>query len=165
MAKKKLLIASLVALSLTVLALVAYIIVAQVTIEQYTPIGWWVIAVNPGQTAEIPFPHFAPFRAVMSEIWGASEATGFVMASENNCWVSWMGLNGDGTVTQGNADMSTGTTILKVKDVTLKRNSGPPLGQEKCGHTDPPKELGQPGHTLIIDARESKEGVSVTLIR
>lgn len=155
MTRKKLLVVGIAGLSLMVLAIVAYIVVAQVT--EYAPKGW-VITVDPGKTAEIPFPHFIPFRVVMSELWAASEATGFVMAGENDCTISWVGLNGNGTVTKGTAAMSTGITILTVKNVTLKLNP-------KCAHTSPPTELNQPGHTLIIDATRSNEGVRVTLIR
>ncbi|MCR4403747.1 MAG: hypothetical protein NUW06_00345 [Candidatus Acetothermia bacterium] len=108
--------------------------------------------------AEIPFPHWIPFRVVMSELWAASEATGFVMAGENDCVISWVGLNGDGTVTRGSAAMATGATILTVKNVRLKLNP-------RCAHKSPPTELDQPGHTLIIDATLSNEGVRVTLIR
>jgi hypothetical protein len=94
----------------------------------------------------------------MSELWAASEATGFVMAGENDCVISWVGLNGDGTVTRGSAAMATGATILTVKNVRLKLNP-------RCAHKSPPTELDQPGHTLIIDATLSNEGVRVTLIR
>ena len=59
-----------------------------------------------------PELYWIPFRVVTSELWGASEATSFVMAGENDCWTSWVGLNGNGIVTRGNAAMSTGMTIL-----------------------------------------------------
>jgi hypothetical protein len=153
--KRRLLVTGLAGMSLTVLALVAYIVAAQAT--AYDPKGW-AVTVEPGKTAEIPFPHWIPFRVVMSEPWAGSEATGFVMAGENDRVISWVGLNGNGTVTRSTAAMSTGATTLTVKNVTLKLNS-------KCAHTSPPTELSQPGHTLIIDTTRSNEGVRGTLIR
>ncbi len=153
MTRKKLLVISLAGLA--ALGVVAYVVIAQVI--SYTPEGR-IITVASGTVAEISFPHWRPFFVVMGELWAASEATGFVMATENDCWISWVGMNGDGTVTKGNAAMGTGMTILRVGAVELKLNP-------RCTHRHPLTEEGQPGHTLIVDATRSKEGVRVTLIK
>lgn len=100
----------------------------------------------------------APANPSSSRPKQSDAGTGFLAATEANCVVSWVGLNGDGTVTQGVESTGTAGAILTVGDVVLGLNPS-------CGHSSSDTELDQPGHTLLIDAQASIVPVHVTVIR
>lgn len=130
----------------------------------YHPAGW-VATVAPGKWISIKIPHWMPFRLVMSEQWGGSGATGFIDGAENDCYLSWVGLNGNGTPTWGsdyqNSHSPNPRVILEIN------GGGGPIFirlSSTCSHIWPPREE-QPDHTLIIDTTHSREGVRVSIIR
>ena len=159
MSRRKVLGAGIVVAVVAVLAVAAYIVMAQWNTEplkplpvsssclgSYTPSGY-TVTVNPKATAEICFPHNRPFRLVvgyMGPAGGATVAicgaTGYVMASEIQCNVSWVGQNGNGTTTVGCAPMGSGTTILTVGSATVQLSSS-----GACSENTP--LVGTPGYS------------------
>lgn len=139
----------------------------QATVEPwvvYNPTGW-VATVGPGMWIPIKIPHWMPFRLVVSELWGRSGATGFIDGAENECYLSWVGLNGNGTPTWGsdyqNSHSANPRAILEID------GGGGPIFirlSSTCSHIWPPREE-QPDHYLIIDTTHSREGVRVSIIR
>jgi hypothetical protein len=130
-----------------VLAVVAYVVVAQVSSScsgSYAPSGYSV-AINPMDTVEICFPHNTPFRLAVGYLEaGGHSATGFVVGSENNCYVSWVGQNGDGTPTVGCDAVGRGTIVLNVGAVAVGLKSS-----EECSEMVN-LTSSYPGHTLMI---------------
>lgn len=162
MSQRKVLGVGIVVAAVAILAAVAYLAMSQTSImrrftpvvdcsaESYTPIGY-AITVAPGETGYICFPHDAPFRLVVADMGVVGTgtttpaftfclATGYVMASEWGCMVSWVGQNGDGTTTVGSGHMTSGETILTVGGATVRLASS-----VTCSDAS-----GYPGHNLQI---------------
>jgi len=156
MSRRTVLGAGIVVAVVAVLGVAAYIVIAQTCSggggTKYTPSAY-SLTVNPGATAEVCFPHYMPFRLVVGYMgfWGGGTvpsicgATGFVMASENSCNVSWVGQNGNGTTTVGCNAMGSGTTILTVGPTTVRLTSS-----SKCTDIVPVGGGTYFGHTLQI---------------
>jgi hypothetical protein len=103
------------------------------------------MVINPMDTAEICFPHNTPFRLALGYLEaGGHGATGFVVGSENNCYVSWVGQNGDGTPTVGCDAVGRGTIVLNVGAVAVGLKSS-----EECSEMVN-LTSSYPGHTLMI---------------
>ena len=131
------------------------------TDQPYTPAGritTFSSTIGPGQVGRIQYPHWIPFHVTMSELWASSGATGFIFAAENDCGLSWVGLNGDGTVTRGHAFAGTHPMVL-----TVNGGGGPIFLRVSPGCIHPPVVTWPPSHFFEIDAMQSREGVRVTV--
>ena len=158
MSRRKVLGVGLVVAVVAVLAVATYLVMGQFDIfgsEQgvpapdpcgyYTPVGYSV-TVAPYSTGYICFPHNTPFRLAVGYMGPvmigtlSCGVTGYVMGSEIDCCVSWVGQNGYGTTTTGFENMGSGTTILTVGPVTVQLGSSIPCSDA----------AGYPGHNLQI---------------
>ena len=129
----------------------AYIAIGQITLPcpgSYAPAGYAVV-VGSGSTEEFCFPHNTPFRLVVGFCAAGTpdeSATGFIMASENDCYVSWVGQNGDGTTTAGCDRMGSGEVALRVGPVYVALKSNLAGGCAEMVGLD----SSYPGHSLMI---------------
>jgi hypothetical protein len=155
MSRRKVLGVGLVVAVVAILAVAAYLVMAQVHVLQlpggivfcgpYTPAGRST-TVGGESTGYICFPHNTPFRLVVGYMGPvmigllSCGATGYVMGSEIDCCVSWVGQNGYGTTTTGFGNMGSGATVLTVGPVTVQLESSIPCSDA----------AGYPGHNLQI---------------
>jgi hypothetical protein len=161
MSRRKVLGVWIVVSVVAVLAVTAYLVMAQTAAlpqlqliptcsGSYTPSGYR-ITVAAHTTGEICIPHDTPFCLIvgyMGPVTSATAtvpcggATGYVMGSEVNCCVSWVGQNGNGIAALGQTPIGapSAVTILSV---------GPAMVQVPSS-TSCSDASGYPGHALRI---------------
>jgi hypothetical protein len=85
-------------------------------VSYYCPTG--------GSSVEIPFPHWAPFQVVASELGGQSEHTAWIAAGENDRQLSFVGIDGSGNVVNGTRSLYSDDTILSICPGLVLRMKG-----------------------------------------